>query len=71
MLDVRDDYPLQLSELTSAVPNFDQTLRTIIFGHGGTHIYVFETGFFAHLEGKAMEKDHPLNRVSQMCIGVD
>ncbi|KAG6907600.1 hypothetical protein DXG01_008218 [Tephrocybe rancida] len=48
--------------LRDAVPNFDLGLKYIIFGKGGTHIYQFETGFMASLEGEHDEEGHPLNQ---------
>ncbi|KAG6856710.1 hypothetical protein H0H87_001499 [Tephrocybe sp. NHM501043] len=48
--------------LRNAIPNFDLGLKYVIFGKGGTHIYQFETGFLASLEGEHEQEDHPLNQ---------
>ncbi|KAI0344675.1 hypothetical protein BDW22DRAFT_1482865 [Trametopsis cervina] len=63
LLNVRPDYPDQISRLMSEVPDFTDALRYVLFGHGGTHIYVFRTGFVAHFEGAAKDPQHPLNQI--------
>ncbi|KAI0090302.1 hypothetical protein BDY19DRAFT_887623 [Irpex rosettiformis] len=62
ILNVRPDYPDQVEILMSEIPNFSDRLRYILFGHGGTHIYVFDTGFCAHFEGEAKDPEHPLHK---------
>jgi len=51
-----------ISALRNNIPNFDAGLKYVIFGKGGTHIYQFETGFLANLEGEHGREDHPLNQ---------
>jgi hypothetical protein len=63
-LDVPDNYPLQIMDLRAKVKDFDQGIKTILFGQGGTHIYVFQVGFQAYFEGTAKNIDHPLHKVS-------
>lgn len=62
-LDVPDDYPQQLIELRKALPNFERGLKAVLFGHGGTHIYIFQRGFWVTLEGPAEDPKHPLYKV--------
>ena len=67
-LDVPDEYPLQINELRRQIRDFDLGIKTILFGHAGTHVYVFERGFVAHLEGTADDKDHPLYKVARSLL---
>lgn len=62
--DLPDNYPHQINELRSQFADFDVGLKTILFGHAGTHVYIFEAGFVAHFEGEAEEDEHPLNKAS-------
>jgi hypothetical protein len=58
-----EDFPLNLEEARAEVPDLDERLRTVLFGQGGTHIYVLEGGFHAELIGKANHDEHPLKKV--------
>ncbi|TFK31763.1 hypothetical protein BDQ12DRAFT_739803 [Crucibulum laeve] len=51
-----------LNVIREHVTNFDNALKWIIFGKGGTHIYQFENGFLANLEGPHEDPDHALNQ---------
>lgn len=62
--DLPDDFPHQINELRASVKNFDIGIKTILFGHGGTHIYVFERGFSAYFAGSAQNTEHSLHKVS-------
>ena len=62
--DLPDDYPHQIVQLRSELQGFDQGLKTILFGEGGTHIYVFERGFSAWFVGSADNPNHPLYKAS-------
>lgn len=62
-LDVPDNYPQQLVEIRKALPDFERGLQAVLFGHGGTHIYIFQRGFWVTLEGPAEDPDHPLYKV--------
>ncbi|EIN06412.1 hypothetical protein PUNSTDRAFT_53872 [Punctularia strigosozonata HHB-11173 SS5] len=55
-----DNYPHKIFDLRKQFSDFDQGLRGIIFGSGGTHLYSLETGFSAELSGKADDPNHPL-----------
>lgn len=66
-LDLPDGYPHQIEELRKSVRDFDLGLKVILFGHAGTHIYIFERGFVAHFEGSARHTDHPLHQVRTIC----
>lgn len=62
--DLPDDYHHQIMELRAQFRDFDIGLKTILFGHAGTHVYVFERGYVAHFEGTAEDSKHPLNKAS-------
>ena len=62
--DLPDDFPHQIDKLRASVKNFDIGLKTILFGQGTSHIYVFERGFSAHLDGAAEDVEHPLHKAS-------
>lgn len=63
-LDVPDGYPLQINDLRRQFKDFDAGIKAIIFGQGGTHVYVFEAGFVAHFAGpEAHWTNHPLPKV--------
>ncbi|GJE90150.1 hypothetical protein PsYK624_062750 [Phanerochaete sordida] len=64
-MDVPDEYPLQIAQLRRQLSDFDQGIKTILFGQGGTHVYIFERGFVAHFEGTAEDSEHPLNKIFQ------
>lgn len=63
--DLPDEYPHKIEELRKQLKNFDIGLKTILFGYANTHIYVFERGFSAELNGPAEDADHPLHKVSE------
>ncbi|PPQ66828.1 hypothetical protein CVT24_008687 [Panaeolus cyanescens] len=50
-----------LNQLRPHIPNCDTSLKWIIFGAGGTHIYQFANGYLACMEGEHQNKNHPLN----------
>ncbi|KAF9037089.1 hypothetical protein BJ165DRAFT_1408494 [Panaeolus papilionaceus] len=50
-----------MAELKHHIPNFDNALKWIIFGKGGTHIYQFANGYLVCLEGEHQNDSHPLN----------
>lgn len=62
-MDVPEEYPLQIKKLRASVCDFDIGLKTILFGQGGTHVYVFQRGYVAHLEGTANDEEHPLYKI--------
>ncbi len=62
-LHVPECYPSQVHTFRNQIQNFDLGLKAVLFGYGGTHIYIFERGFAYNLEGAAESEDHPLHKV--------
>ena len=66
-----DFYLTTIAALKTQIPNFDNALKWIIFGHGGTHIYQFANGFLANLEGDHENPGNILNQVSLVAYILD
>lgn len=62
-LNVEDNYPHLLDDLRKEVPDFERGLKAVLFGHRGTHIYIFQRGFYVCFEGPPEDPEHPLNKV--------
>ena len=75
-LDVPDAYPTVITALRARFGDFDVGIQAVLFGAGGTHVYIFQTGFQAHLAGSAQDAAHPLTKVdpvscSFFCVCAD
>ncbi|KAG8822161.1 hypothetical protein FRB91_008190 [Serendipita sp. 411] len=53
----------KILEMQARVQGFDGGLKGILFGHGDSHIYMFQAGFAYNLEGDAENAEHPLHKV--------
>jgi hypothetical protein len=61
--DLEEPYASTVTQLQENIKDFDLGLKWIIFGHAGSHIYQFETGFLFSMEGRHEDPEHPLRKV--------